>query len=196
MMAKALALNGAKKVYIIGRRKEVLEKAALESPHGNIIPMTGDVTSKDSLQSIVDVINKEEGFINLLVANSGVAGPQAKITPQTTVEEFQKAFWDVPFEEYANTFAVNTTAVWFTTMAFLGLLDKGNKKGNVEMKSQVVATSSINSFNRNVPGGFAYGQSKAAVTHMMKQLATGLVPFDIRANVLAPGSKFILLCLQ
>lgn len=29
-MTRALAENGAKKVYIIGRRKEVLEKAAKE----------------------------------------------------------------------------------------------------------------------------------------------------------------------
>lgn len=69
----------------------------------------------------------------------------------------------------------------------MGLLDAGNKKGNVEQKSQVIATSSIGGFNRNVPGGFAYGQSKAATTHMMKQLATNLAPFGIRSNILVPG---------
>ena len=46
MMTKALALNGVNKVYIIGRRKEVIEAAAKESPHGNIIPIVGDITSK------------------------------------------------------------------------------------------------------------------------------------------------------
>jgi NAD(P)-dependent dehydrogenase (short-subunit alcohol dehydrogenase family) len=81
-------------------------------------------------------------------------------------------------------------AVWYTIIAFLGLLDTGNKKGNVEQKSQVIATSSIGSFNRTVPGGFAYGQSKAATTHMMKQLATSLAPLGIRSNILAPGRKF------
>jgi NAD(P)-dependent dehydrogenase (short-subunit alcohol dehydrogenase family) len=79
---------------------------------------------------------------------------------------------------------------WFTIVAFLGLLDAGNKKGNLEQKSQVIATSSIGSLNRNVPGGFAYGQSKAATTHMMKQLATNLAPLGIRSNILAPGCKF------
>lgn len=34
MMAKALALNGASKVYIIGRRKEKLDEVAKTSPHG------------------------------------------------------------------------------------------------------------------------------------------------------------------
>jgi len=82
---------------------------------------------------------------------------------------------------------LNTVAVWYTVVAFLGLLDAGNKNANVEQKSQVIATSSIGGFNRNVPGGFAYGQSKAATTHMMKQLATNLAPLGIRSNILAPG---------
>jgi len=86
---------------------------------------------------------------------------------------------------------LNTVAAWYTITAFLGLLDAGNKKGNVEQKSQVIATSSIGGFNRNVPGGFAYGQSKAATTHMMKQLATALAPLGIRSNTLAPGCEFL-----
>ena len=77
MMTKALALNGARKVYIIGRRKEVLEAAAKESPHGNIVLLVGDVTSKDAVQSIVSHIEKEFGFINVLIANSGISGPQS-----------------------------------------------------------------------------------------------------------------------
>lgn len=64
MMAQALEENGAK-VYIIGRRLEVLEKAAKTAKHGKIIPLKGDVTSKDDLQAIVDHITKEDGFINV-----------------------------------------------------------------------------------------------------------------------------------
>ncbi|KAL8860881.1 MAG: hypothetical protein Q9178_002636 [Gyalolechia marmorata] len=46
--------------------------------------------------------------------------------------------------------------------------------------------SSIAGFNRYVPGGYAYGQSKAAATHLAKQMAPQMVPYDIRANVIAP----------
>ena len=35
MMTKALAANGAKKVYIIGRRKEVLEEPLLTTPQSS-----------------------------------------------------------------------------------------------------------------------------------------------------------------
>jgi NAD(P)-dependent dehydrogenase (short-subunit alcohol dehydrogenase family) len=38
--------------------------------------------------------------------------------------------------------------------------------------------------------GFAYGGSKAAVVHTMKQFATKLTPYGIRCNVIAPGCKF------
>lgn len=188
MMTKTLALNGAHKVYIIGRRKEVLDAAAKESPHGNIIPLVADVTSKDALQSIVSHIEKDVGYINVLIANSGIGGPQSgSITPETSLEDYQSALWNQSFDEYTKTFAVNTSAVFFCTVAFLKLLDAGNGKGNVEQTSQVIATGSIAGFNRRVPGGYAYGQSKAATTLLMKAMATNLVPYKIRANVVAPG---------
>lgn len=187
MMARALALNGAKKVYIIGRRKDVLEKAAATVDTGNIIPLQGDVTSKEDLASIVKHIEADVGFINVLVANSGIGGPQVATTKDGSIEEFQKGLWESKFEDYVKTFSVNTAAVWYSVVAFLALLDKGNKKGNVEQNSQVIATSSIAGFNKATPGGYAYGQSKAATTHLIKQLATGLVPYEIRSNVIAPG---------
>jgi len=191
-MARALATNGATKVYIIGRRKEKLDEVANSiSTPGIIIPTEGDVTSKEALASIVSTITREVGYINVLIANSGIGGPQSSMPPPSisSIADFQKAYGEVGFEEYADTFRLNAVAVWFTIVAFLGLLDEGNKKGNMFQTSQVIATSSIASFNRAVPGGYAYGQSKAATTHLIKQLATGLVPFGIRSNAIAPGCK-------
>jgi NAD(P)-dependent dehydrogenase (short-subunit alcohol dehydrogenase family) len=192
MMARALALNGAHKIYILGRRKEVLDKAAASVPTKNIIPLVTDVTSKEALSKAVSAITSDVGYINVLVANSGILGPQAStpITPASTIADFQRAWGDVSFEDYNDAFRVNVVAAWFTVVTFLGLLDEGNKKGNVTQKSQVIVTSSIGGFNRAVPGGFAYGQSKAAASHLAKQLATNLVPFSIRSNVIAPGCKF------
>jgi len=67
MMTKAFANNGAAKVYIVGRRREKLDEAAKVSPHGNIIPVVGDVTSKESLCEIAEQIKKEVGYVNLLI---------------------------------------------------------------------------------------------------------------------------------
>jgi NAD(P)-dependent dehydrogenase (short-subunit alcohol dehydrogenase family) len=188
MIAKALEANGAK-VYIIGRRLGSLEKVAKEAKHGKIIPLRGDVTSKSDLARVVDTITQSDGFINVLIANAGIAGPESvpkKDNP--TLAEIRDHLWEPDTVAFNDTFNANTTAVYYSTVAFLKLLDAGNQKGNVEQKSQVIAISSVASLHRNV-SGYAYSTSKAAVNHMMKMMATSWVPFHIRANVIAPGSK-------
>jgi len=184
MMAKALAEAGAQKVYIAGRRVEVLQEAANQIGLPSVVPLYCDVTSKVSLQSMASVVANDIGYLNLLVCNSGVGGPQVKAPDQPggvqSLEEWQAQQMAVDTGEFTNTFAVNVTAVWYTAMAFLKLLDAGNKKGNLEQSSQVIITSSIGGFNKAAPGGWAYGQSKAAATHCMKQLALVLPTWNIR----------------
>jgi NAD(P)-dependent dehydrogenase (short-subunit alcohol dehydrogenase family) len=191
MMTKALALNGASKVYIIGRRLEKLQDAAKESPH-NIIPIQGDVTDKDSLQAIAEQIRKEVGYINLLICNSGVSGPQAGVNmpKDTSAKELQKMVMDTPMAEFNNVFAVNVTGVLYNAMAFLDLLEEGNKQDNclAGVKSQVLVTGSIAAYNRSVGAGLAYNTSKAAVTHLVKMLAGLFVEYSVRVNAIAPGS--------
>lgn len=182
MMARALADGGAAKVYIVGRRVEVLEKAAKSINKPDVVvPLAGDVSSQSSLASLVSEIEKSSGYLNLLVCNSGITGPKVpQPGPGESLQEWRERNLAVPMEEYNSTFNVNTTAVWYTALEFLDLLDKGNKKGNLGWQSQVVVTSSIGGFNRKAPGGWAYGQSKAAVTHLTKQLAVVLPKWGIR----------------
>jgi len=189
MMAKALAHNGAAKVYIVGRRKEKLDAAAKQCPTGNMIPIVGDVSSKASLQAIASQIASETGYINLLIANSGVTGPLLnELPPNPTLQQFQEYAWNWSMEDFTNTYNVNNTAAFFTVIAFLELLDAGNKKDNLPgISSQVIITASIASFLRRVLTGFAYVTSKAAAASMTKALATYLVPYGIRCNAFAPG---------
>lgn len=74
-------------------------------------------------------------------------------------------------------------------MAFLPLLDAGNKKRNLPQDSQVLVTSSVAAYSRYLNHGFAYSTSKAAVTHLVKMMATTFAQqgFRIRANLVAPG---------
>ncbi|KAI9712707.1 MAG: hypothetical protein M1820_001328 [Bogoriella megaspora] len=190
MIAKALALNGASKVYIIGRREQVLEEAAKQSPHGNIIPIEGDVSSKDSLKACADHIKADAGYINLLVPNSGITGPpnSASKPPGISLKDYVDQAWSDSSNDFTKTFEVNVTGVYFTVLAFLELLDAGNKARNMgEIKSQIITTSSIGGYNRSAMAGFAYCTSKAAVTHLMKQMATYFTQWGIRVNALAPG---------
>ena len=179
-MAKALANNGAAKVYIAGRRPDVLHSAAV-SAGSNVIPVKCDVTSKESLEEAVAFVEKDAGYLNLLVCNSGTGGPSVKpIKPETTIEEWAKDNFNVDYNEYVDTFSINSAAVWYTSMAFLKLLDAGNKKENMQQSSQIIVTSSIAAFNKKAPGGWAYGQSKAAATLAAKQLAVALPQWNIR----------------
>ncbi|KAI0002631.1 NAD(P)-binding protein [Xylariaceae sp. FL0662B] len=193
MITKALVANGASKVYILGRRLSTLQEAAAQtagsgSGSGGVIPLTCDVTSKESLEAAAGQIRAEAGFVNLLVCNSGVSGPYgSRPGPSTTLDEFAAANLAVPVADYTHTFAVNTSAVWYTAMVFLPLLDAGNARGNLDQKSQVVAVASIGGLNKVNTGGFAYAQSKAACIHLVKNLSVVLPQWGIRANVICPG---------
>lgn len=172
-IAKALDANGAKAVYIIGRREETLKKAASHAINGTIIPLVGDVTSKESLTSIASQIEKEQGFINVLFANSGIIGVELQKLGlpkdrKPTIKEFTEANWKPSMEDFSQAYHVNVTGVFYTCLAFLQLLDEGNKKGNVEQKSNIIVTSSIAGFSRKVAAGFAYSTSKAGTTHLVK----------------------------
>lgn len=135
-------------------------------------------------------IEADVGYINLLVANSGIAGPSGTVPPGASIEQLQETLLNIGMEEFTNTYHVNCTSVFYTSIALLKLLDQGNKQSTYRGgRSQTIATSSIGSFNRKITAGFAYGTSKAATTMMLKVLATYLVPYKIRANVLCPGCK-------
>lgn len=180
MITNALLQNGAEKVFIAGRRPDVLTKAA-SALGPRAIPITCDVTSPPSLESAAARITSEAGRLDLLVCNAGIGGPQVRApAEETSLEEWAAANLAVDFGSYAKTFEINAAAAWYTTMAFLPLLGKGNEVGSVRQGSQVVVTGSIAGFNKKSPGGYAYGQSKAAVNLLVKQLSIVLPKWNIR----------------
>ncbi|KAM0811877.1 hypothetical protein AB5N19_12233 [Seiridium cardinale] len=193
--ARALDANGAKAVYIVGRREETLKEAAATAVNGNIIPIVGDVSDKESLQKVAEKVRKEQGYINFLFANAGIGGPKHAdgLTKQDgskrTVQEVQEKFFEASQEEFTKTLHINTTGVFYTVVAFLDLLDAGNKKRNVAQDSQVVVTGSVAGFSRQLASSFTYSASKAAVVNLVKMLSTFFAQqgFHIRANLIAPG---------
>ncbi|KAK3073450.1 hypothetical protein LTR53_004982 [Teratosphaeriaceae sp. CCFEE 6253] len=184
----AFADGGAAKVYIVGRRKEKLDEAAQHAPD-IIVPLVGDVTSKDSLVQLSEQIEKDTGYVNLLICNSGTMEPAIGVkTTDAPVAEYRKKCLERSPEEWNTTFSTNSTAVAFTTFAFLELLDAGNRKGNCKgRQSQVLVTTSIAGYLRVPALVGAYPASKAAATHLIKGMAGAMVPYSIRVNGLAPG---------
>lgn len=75
MITQALVSNGAK-VYITGRRKEVLESTVktYNSGPGSLHALPGDVSSKEgAIQLAKDLEAKEPNGFHLLVNNAGIA---------------------------------------------------------------------------------------------------------------------------
>ncbi|OGE47183.1 hypothetical protein PENARI_c056G07245 [Penicillium arizonense] len=193
-MARALAANGAEKVFIIGRREERLFETARSACDGKIIAVPGDVTSKASLQEAFNRVKAETARIDLLIANSGVSGPLLPAKGdaagnQSTLSEFREFFWSIPMEEYTQIFHVNVTGAFYTVLAFLPLLEASNQmpRSPDQPRPQVIVTSSAAGFLRNDMGGYAYSCSKAGLTHLAKMLAFTLCHHDIRVNAIAPG---------
>lgn len=200
MIAKGLANGGASKVYILGRRKDKLDSAAADIK--GLIPLQCDITSKDSLQSAVNYITKDAGHINLFVANSGILGPYASFAAGLSIKEVRKTmFEDRTMEEFTEVLHVNVTATYYSILAFLELLDAGNKaalqggfgapipKGGKAptIQSQVIVTSSVGAFLRDRTIAPGYLASKAAVVALVKHASSGLAEHGIRVNALAPG---------
>lgn len=106
--------------------------------------------------------------------------------PLPSLETVHEFLWKTTAEDFNHTFMINTTAMFYTFLALLPLLDAGNKRGH-HSHSQFIATSSIGAYSRRPGAGFAYAGSKAAVIQIVKQLSTWFAPYRIRANVIAPG---------
>lgn len=58
--ARALDANGAKAVYIVGRRENALQEAAKTAVNGSIKVIVGDVSDKSSLIKIVEQVRQEQ----------------------------------------------------------------------------------------------------------------------------------------
>ncbi|KAF2101950.1 NAD(P)-binding protein [Rhizodiscina lignyota] len=214
--ASALCQTNAKKIFILGRRLTTLQDAAKSlDPNGNVIvPIQCDVTDQESVTKAAKLVEDEVGYVDVLINNSGVTGPDHKgIYAAQNVEELQKVMLN-DWGNWPTAMATNVTAVVGVSAAFLLLLDKGNVRRGFESKklqpdgearqrnmhiaaedveesdlrtSQIITISSISGFNRHVTAGMAYTGSKAAAILIGKSMATFLAPYGIRSNVICPG---------
>ena len=204
MAAQALAVNGAK-VYIVGRREERLETTAKRyGPHatGEIIPLPGDVTSKSELKRLADEIETKEGRLDILVNNAGVSGspegpqnrnvaggPESKFEGKTATEIRDKLFADNDsFQTWEDTFKVNTSAIYFGSVAFLPLLEKSTH-ASPGWSGTIINITSISGITKQSQAHFAYNASKGAAIHVNEMFATELANngIKIRCNSIAPG---------
>jgi len=192
MATQALAANGAK-VYITGRRKEVLENAAkTHSPskssdsdavNGEIIPIGPcDVTKKDDLERITAELESKEKYLSLVVAAAGVSGPKG--FPDTSdADQMKKNLWQESVDEWNATYNTNVTSVFFSVVSFLPLLQRAPP----EQTSNVIVISSMSGIMRHSQAHFSYNAAKAATAHLSKMMSKEFAKTGVRVNSIAPG---------
>jgi len=194
--AAALVVNGASRVYITGRRPNILKEAVskFESDTGllgRIIPYQCDVTSKDQVLKFASYLSTKEQCVNLLVNNAGIGGVKnraVRLPPETSPEEFSEALLECTEQTWDDVMHINTSAVYYMTAALLPLLVQARKL--FPTSGSVLNVSSMSGITKQSQGGqFPYNSAKAAMISLTQLMAYEFRRPDIgiRVNTVAPG---------
>ncbi|GAA0543340.1 NAD(P)-dependent dehydrogenase (short-subunit alcohol dehydrogenase family) [Rhizomicrobium palustre] len=155
-------VNQGAYVFITGRREAELAKAK-ETIGRNVTAVQGDVAKLEDLDKLYDVVGREKGKLDIVVANAGIG--KLASTAETTPADFDAVF------------NVNVRGVFFTVQKALKLLQDGG--------SVVVVAS--NAQYLGIPGFAPYSATKAAVRTFVRSWAAEFKDRGIRFNTLSPG---------
>jgi NAD(P)-dependent dehydrogenase (short-subunit alcohol dehydrogenase family) len=170
-IAAAFLAEGAN-VAICGRDDKALETAranlSLEvSGSQRLLVLTGDVSSKEQVDNLVNRSLEEFGEIDILINNAGVLGPIGKTE-------------DMAFDEWRSVVETNLFGVFLSCRALLPRM-RSRGYGKIVNLSGGGATSPRPFFS-------AYAASKAAVVRLTENLAEELRDTGIDVNAVAPGA--------
>ncbi|MEU7739058.1 SDR family NAD(P)-dependent oxidoreductase [Nonomuraea sp. NPDC049158] len=158
-------------VYIGARNADNARRAAKEL---GALPLLIDVTDEASVQAAAELVDKEQGGLDVLVNNAGIAGGAPPASEFTGAD----------METVLNT---NLVGVVRVTHAFLPLLRRRGHGVVVNVGSGLGSFARVHDPDRiesHVPA-LAYTASKAALAMLTVQYAR-LCP-ELRVNVVDPG---------
>ena len=89
-------------------------------------------------------------------------------------------------DQWNQTYSTDVTAVYFTTVAFLPLLQAGVEKRG-QFASSTIVISSMSGIMRHAQGHFSYNAAKGATVHLTKLMSAEFQRLGIRVNSIAPG---------
>ena len=166
-MAVGLARAGAE-VVLGGRIPEKAEKrlAEIESHGGKGYFVPVDVTSRESLQYLLDTVLERSGQVDILINGAGTNSP----TP----------FLQITEEDYARIMDTNLAAIFRACQVFGKYFVENNQPASIINLGSI---SGLNPLSRV----FTYSASKAAVHNLTRNLAREWADKDIRVNTLVPG---------
>lgn len=175
-------MNGAK-VYITGRTKEKLDRVVESHSKGiagEIIPLTADISNKDSIKSLYSEFSKREQHLDILVNNAGISTGSTN-TDAGSAQALKEALFDnesATFADWDDVYRTNVSQIFFMTAAFLPLLDAASNKTK-GWSSTVLNITSISGMVKTSQHHPNYNASKGAAIHLNRMLAN-----EIQENAL------------
>ncbi|KAF8901255.1 NAD(P)-binding protein [Mucidula mucida] len=195
MIAQGFANNGAR-VYIVGRRLEVLEDAVKTWGHslvhakGKIIPIQGDVSEKEGIQMVVEAVKRSEDHVDVLVNNAGINATDSSQVEKgdDSAQGLYDELWKQTEEEWMQIYKTNVIGHFFTAIAFLPLLTAASK-AHSNHSGTVIDISSVSGIMSITQHHPQYNASKAALIQLTRHLAQEFKRpgVGVRVNGIAPG---------
>src|SRR5687767_6201513 len=164
-IAEELGKAGAK-VAICSRKADACAETEADLAQSGIevLAMPCNVSRKEELQALVDATRAKWGRIDIVVANAATNPYYGPLT-------------DIGDEAFDKIFANNLKSVlWLAAMTLPAMKDGGS----------FILVGSIGGILANTVIG-AYGMSKAAGHHLVRNLAAEWGPKNVRVNAIAPG---------
>lgn len=125
-------------------------------------------------------------MINILVCAAGQSGPKAE-PDSTDATELKNKIWEnESVQAWDDVYRADVTSVYFTTVAFLPLLQAG-AHSHGEFSSAVITISSMSGLMRHAQGHFAYNAAKGATVQLTKLMSAEFMKAGVRVNSIAPG---------
>ena len=138
---------------------------AVRSIGGNALPVPGDITNPDDVQSMVQKVIEAFGAIHVLVNNAAITVP--------------KGILNTSLEEWRRCIDVILTGAFLCSQAVAKHMVEQGIKGVI---INVVSTSG----HRGRPNALAYCAAKGGLLNMTRAMACDLAPFGIRVNSVSP----------
>ena len=140
-------------------------KRLVEAAGQRGVVVTGDITSEEHCQTLVDLTVRELGGLDILVNNAAFQMVQTGGIADITTEQFDRVL------------RTNLYALFWLCKKSLAVMEPG---------STIVNTSTIQGKNPS-PGLLDYATTKAGIIDFTKGLAADVANRGIRVNAVAPG---------
>ncbi|WP_310402665.1 SDR family NAD(P)-dependent oxidoreductase [Chryseobacterium vietnamense] len=185
-IAKALLENDY--IVYVGSRDLQKGEAAVEQLGGSSKAIQLDITDSGSIHSAVEIVEKEYGYLTLLVNNAAISHAG---TPGRTLEEIMGAQRAsiAPVSELRKVWDTNVFGTLALTQAFLPLLHKAPSARIVTVSSALgsltINANPQNPYRSNFDA--VYGASKTALNGIFLSLAIDLENTGIKVHLVSPG---------